>query len=603
MRIIFFLFACSRQYCVSFPLSKTTGPSDRLELRMMMSSKRGSAQCEPPVDYHTTTSPRFDFAVPEERVAGLQHLEEFGCVVCANVLTAQDVRQAKALFWEFMEGLGERLEGLYPGFKEEWQVKQGEPDTWVTWLGNRSTGIIGSYGMNQSPFTWFVRSRPSVKRCFEAVWETKDLICSFDAANAFRPWELRQEWKTQGGWYHVDQNPLSKPDKCCVQGLVSLYDVDAATGGLVVIPGSSQQFSAFGKRYEKRNGRKPPLMDFVPIPEGDPLLNTKGRLVHCRAGDMCLWDSRTVHCNAPGIAPPPQHNKQPTSPSFSSSSLSSAHKSFDSSNGSDSKSPSSSSSSSSTATTTTTTSSSSSSTTTASTTSTSSVLSTAPCPSPASCPGDAASSTPAVAPCSSSIPPSSASASPPAAPPLPAPPATKPHKETAKEERERKNKAIEASIRAQMDPSRSYDLLRLVAYVCMTPTSMATPEVLAQRLEAVKKNQGTSHWPHIFYPSGPAQPGFAANPYLTMELVHGISNNNNNKSWSGDSCSTILWPTRRCLCLTGHNDGTTIAVTFASVFKYFFVSDCHRGINLGLNFLKSSFESLDSMTQSERLLI
>jgi hypothetical protein len=29
---------------------------------------------------------------------------------------------------------------------------------------------------------------------------------------------------------------------------------------------------------------------------------TLGKLVHCRAGDLVLWDSRTIHCNAPSIS-------------------------------------------------------------------------------------------------------------------------------------------------------------------------------------------------------------------------------------------------------------------------------------------------------------
>jgi hypothetical protein len=29
---------------------------------------------------------------------------------------------------------------------------------------------------------------------------------------------------------------------------------------------------------------------------------TLGKLVHCRAGDLVLWDSRTIHCNSPATA-------------------------------------------------------------------------------------------------------------------------------------------------------------------------------------------------------------------------------------------------------------------------------------------------------------
>lgn len=38
------------------------------------------------------------------------------------------------------------------------------------------------------------------------VWEDqRDLIVSFDGGNAFRPWKIKPEWSTDGGWWHVDQ--------------------------------------------------------------------------------------------------------------------------------------------------------------------------------------------------------------------------------------------------------------------------------------------------------------------------------------------------------------------------------------------------------------
>eukprot|EP00854_Cymbomonas_tetramitiformis_P026911 gene26911-33089_t len=47
-------------------------------------------------------------------------------------------------------------------------------------------------------------------------------------------------WKTRGGWFHTDQNALlpGMQGRVCVQGLVTLTDVDSASGGLCVIPGS-----------------------------------------------------------------------------------------------------------------------------------------------------------------------------------------------------------------------------------------------------------------------------------------------------------------------------------------------------------------------------
>jgi len=78
-----------------------------------------------------------------------------------------------------------------------------------------------------------------------------------------------------------------------LQGLVTLKDATASTGGLVVIPQSHMHHSDLCERL-----RHP--VDFVPVPPGDPVLAAPKRLVTARAGDLVLWDSRTVHCNEPG---------------------------------------------------------------------------------------------------------------------------------------------------------------------------------------------------------------------------------------------------------------------------------------------------------------
>jgi len=60
-----------------------------------------------------------------------------------------------------------------------------------------------------------------------------------DAVVAWRPWDAKHpSWRPQTEGLHVDQNPFDKPDFCCVQGMVPLYDATAATGGLEVVPGT-----------------------------------------------------------------------------------------------------------------------------------------------------------------------------------------------------------------------------------------------------------------------------------------------------------------------------------------------------------------------------
>ena len=98
---------------------------------------------------------------------------------------------------------------------------------------------------------------------------------------------------TDGGWWHLDQNSIlpSKSGKVCVQGLVSLTDCDATTGGLCVIPGSHLAHASLCESSKLGNALK---QDFVPIDANHDILKQPKKLVTCLAGDLCVWDSRLV---------------------------------------------------------------------------------------------------------------------------------------------------------------------------------------------------------------------------------------------------------------------------------------------------------------------
>jgi endonuclease/exonuclease/phosphatase family metal-dependent hydrolase/ectoine hydroxylase-related dioxygenase (phytanoyl-CoA dioxygenase family) len=259
---------------------------------------------------------------PDSTERWLEHLHREGYVVLADVLSPVDVTCATDLLWDWLHGLG-------TGIRRE------DASTWddSSWVANASNGIMGKRGVHHSDFMWFVRLQPKVRAAFATVWgiDETELISSFDCANMFRPWQAagKPEWKTHGGWWHVDQNalpPRSKRGQCAVQGLVTLTDATADSGGLCVIPRSHSDHAQLcqraldAKRISKHSG------DFVPVPQGDPLLSgaVRPRLVTARAGDLLLWDSRTVHCNTPATAARPQAPLMPAPPSEPSSASASA---------------------------------------------------------------------------------------------------------------------------------------------------------------------------------------------------------------------------------------------------------------------------------------
>lgn len=152
-----------------------------------------------------------------------------------------------------------------------------------------------------------MRSNPNVKHVYARIWNTQQLLVSFDGCGIFRDWHYNPTWKTKGGWNHVDQNPKMKPGRCCIQGFVSLTDQNERTGGLVVYPKSHLRFSELCDITKDSK-------DFVLVPPDHPIMNeglTRGKLVHCHAGDLVLWDSRLIHCNSPAASLEEHHRDEP----------------------------------------------------------------------------------------------------------------------------------------------------------------------------------------------------------------------------------------------------------------------------------------------------
>mmetsp|Transcript_26387 Transcript_26387/g.42316 ORF Transcript_26387/g.42316 Transcript_26387/m.42316 type:complete len:584 (-) Transcript_26387:54-1805(-) len=217
----------------------------------------------------------------------LEHLDEHGFVVIANVASGLELSHAEDLLWEFLEGCS------------DW--KRHEPDTWddegLQNIGSCMHGIIRRGGIGQSDFMWYLRTLPLVRSTFARIWGTDELLSSFDGACVFRPWHHGFR-KTAAGWWHVDQG-AAKKGRQAVQGFISLFEGSGKTGGLTVIPDSHLYFDEFIQ------GQKDPQQDFYPIPHNSPMLQEHSRkLLCCRPGDLVLWDARTIHASAPAPLPP-----------------------------------------------------------------------------------------------------------------------------------------------------------------------------------------------------------------------------------------------------------------------------------------------------------
>ena len=229
--------------------------------------------------------------------AATNYLEEHGYVIFANALTATEASKAVGLLWDYLEEL-------------ETGIDRADIDTWGDdrWPTTVHGGILPSYGIGHSAAQWFIRDVPNVKQCFAQVWDgDEDLLVSFDGVTIWRPWTYEESWKTNAGnsWLHIDQHPIGRPGKHCVQGLVNLLPTSQETGGNVVIPGSHRLFEKIPEQYAERLDRIHPSIDHFRFPNDDEnLVQNQPVMCHMEAGDLLLWDSRTIHCSAPSLTKP-----------------------------------------------------------------------------------------------------------------------------------------------------------------------------------------------------------------------------------------------------------------------------------------------------------
>lgn len=228
----------------------------------------------------TTAASRFDL---ENHEAWLEHLHNEGYVVVKSILTPQQINEAIDLLWTHIES------DLSP---QDIAIDRNDVETWDAWHLDERGIIAGRTAQCQG--AWYVRGMSRIKQVFTQIWKTDNLLVSMDAVFAWRPFWLRQEWTPYTEGLHLDQNPFEKPEFCCVQGMVPLYDVTEEIGGLEVVRQShmDEAKAEFRARYDNKRSRR--HGDWFPLDSTDPMQG-HGELVLACAGDLILWDSRTVH--------------------------------------------------------------------------------------------------------------------------------------------------------------------------------------------------------------------------------------------------------------------------------------------------------------------
>ena len=218
----------------------------------------------------------------------LEELRTEGYTVIGSLAESDEVLHARALVWDWLEGLGT---GIVRDDPSTWGN-----EAWPDWPGIKKYGSCKSNGAAHLGATWYLRSLPKLREVFSKFYETEDLIVSLDGMILWRPWSEDESLQPGSSKLHSDQNPKTKPGFHCVQGMLPLYPVNEDVGGTVVVPKSHNiQSELLARNPEWGSSSR----DYCVVSTSDPVQGSEV-LIPLHPGDLLLWDSRLVHAGRVG---------------------------------------------------------------------------------------------------------------------------------------------------------------------------------------------------------------------------------------------------------------------------------------------------------------
>lgn len=180
------------------------------------------------------------------------------------------------------------------------QLDFSDPMTWTTSNLPHVSQIntFNHYGVVHERFMWEIRLEERIIETFAQLWNTDELLVSFDALNIMLP--RRPGHVPRVKWPHVDQSPFRQGLQY-VQGIVNLSKTGPEDGGLTVYPGSHKVVEEFFAQHT--DPMEWDHKDFYSFTADqmtwfEETQDCKSHKVIAEAGDLIIWDSRLVHYGA-----------------------------------------------------------------------------------------------------------------------------------------------------------------------------------------------------------------------------------------------------------------------------------------------------------------
>ena len=198
----------------------------------------------------------------------LAELGEKGYCIIENILNDEEVSKSLEYFREWFSS-HPQIEGLHNKISPH--------------------GIIKFHEVGQQKHAWYIRTRENVVNVFKNIWQTEEVVVSFDGC-CYIPPDCK---KKDAIWTHTDQAPSKKGLKC-IQGFVALTDNKERT--LIVYEGSHKLHEEYAKEYNLTSTKDWLLIEHKYLEK----ISDKKRVLNIKAGSLVLWDSRTFHQNQYG---------------------------------------------------------------------------------------------------------------------------------------------------------------------------------------------------------------------------------------------------------------------------------------------------------------
>ncbi len=236
----------------------------------------------PPMDGDYVVS--FDISNDQElNMAPIREFfQKYGFVVLRNAAPEEVIDQCER---ELMETAGLTQDDLDDLESVDWlhQVYGSEYNMGKGFVSNRPAVGPGSIR---------ARQQNNILAIYADLLGEECLYSSMDRFGLMRPTKSNPSWATETGFVHWDQNPTHEPEFERIQGILTLSDHTATSGGFHCIPGSHLWFKSYGEKVINLPGK------LVPVKAQCAVKNHLFR-IPARRGSLIIWDSRTAHGNWP----------------------------------------------------------------------------------------------------------------------------------------------------------------------------------------------------------------------------------------------------------------------------------------------------------------